>query len=116
MLKVNKVALNRDDDRRIAKKDGISTLTHGRRSLSWRRSTCGVLQTMGPHWWSLAGFAPLGGQRSAESYPWRNIAYLIPSIEKCLTVNIIKTMLQLKPDLDLFADRHLIITQRESEI
>ena len=25
---VNKVALNRDDDKRIANKDGISTLTH----------------------------------------------------------------------------------------
>ena len=34
-IEVNKVALNRDDDKRIAKKDGISTLAHGQKSLSW---------------------------------------------------------------------------------
>ena len=32
---VNKVVLNRDDDKRISKKDGISTLARGHRSLSW---------------------------------------------------------------------------------
>ena len=35
MLEVNKVALNRDDDKRISRKDGISTLAHGHKSLSW---------------------------------------------------------------------------------
>ena len=35
MLQVNKVALNRDDDKRISKKDGISTLARGHKSLSW---------------------------------------------------------------------------------
>ena len=34
-LEVNKVTLNRDDDKRISKKDGISTLARGHRSLSW---------------------------------------------------------------------------------
>ena len=34
-IEVNKVALNRDDDKRIAKKDGISTLARGHKSLSW---------------------------------------------------------------------------------
>ena len=34
-IEVNKVALNRDDDKRISKKDGISTLAHGHESLSW---------------------------------------------------------------------------------
>ena len=34
-IEVNKVALNRDDDKRIFKKDGISTLAHGHKSLSW---------------------------------------------------------------------------------
>ena len=34
-LKVNKVALNRDDDKRFSKKVGISTLVHGHKSLSW---------------------------------------------------------------------------------
>ena len=33
---VNKVVLNRDDDKRIAKKDGISTLACGHKSLCWR--------------------------------------------------------------------------------
>ena len=33
--KVNKVALNRDDNKRISKRDGISTLSHGHKSLSW---------------------------------------------------------------------------------
>ena len=31
-VEVNKVALNRDDDKRIVKKDGISTLAHGHSS------------------------------------------------------------------------------------
>ena len=34
-LEVNRVALNRDDDKRISKRDGISTLAHGHKSLSW---------------------------------------------------------------------------------
>ena len=34
-IEVNKVALNRDDDKRIAKKDGISTLARGHKSLFW---------------------------------------------------------------------------------
>ena len=34
-IEVNKIALNRDDDKRIAKKDGISTLACGHKSLSW---------------------------------------------------------------------------------
>ena len=34
-LKVNKVALNRDDDKRISKKDRISILARGHKSLSW---------------------------------------------------------------------------------
>ena len=34
-IEVSKVALNRDDDKRIAKKDGISTLARGHKSLSW---------------------------------------------------------------------------------
>ena len=34
-LEVNKVALNKNDDKRIAKKDGISTLARGRKDLSW---------------------------------------------------------------------------------
>ena len=34
-LEVNKVALNRDDDKRISKKDGISTFARGHKSLSW---------------------------------------------------------------------------------
>ena len=32
---VNKVALNRNDDKRIAKKDGVSTLVRGHKSLCW---------------------------------------------------------------------------------
>ena len=32
---VNMVALNRDDDKQIAKKDGIFTLVHGHRSICW---------------------------------------------------------------------------------
>ena len=35
MVEVNKVALNRDDDRRIAKRDGIATLARGHKSLCW---------------------------------------------------------------------------------
>ena len=34
-IEVNKVALNRDDDKWISKRDGISTLAHGHKSLSW---------------------------------------------------------------------------------
>ena len=34
-IEVNKVALNRDDDKRISKKDRISTLAKGHRSLYW---------------------------------------------------------------------------------
>ena len=34
-IKVNKIALNRNDDKRIAKKDGISTSAHRHKSLSW---------------------------------------------------------------------------------
>ena len=34
-IEVNKVTLNRDDDKRISKKDGISTLSCGHKSLSW---------------------------------------------------------------------------------
>ena len=32
---VNKVALNRDDDKRISRKDGISTFARGHKDLSW---------------------------------------------------------------------------------
>ena len=32
---VNKVTLNRNDDKRIARKDRISTLARGHKSLSW---------------------------------------------------------------------------------
>ena len=35
MIEVNKVALNRNDDKRIAKKDGISTLAWGHKSQCW---------------------------------------------------------------------------------
>ena len=34
-IEVNMVALNRDDDKRISKRDGISTLASGHKSLSW---------------------------------------------------------------------------------
>ena len=34
-IEVNKVTLNRDDDKRISNKDGISTLARGHRALSW---------------------------------------------------------------------------------
>ena len=34
-IEVNKVALNRDNDKRISKKDRILTFTHGHKSLSW---------------------------------------------------------------------------------
>ena len=37
-LEVNKVALNKDDDKRIAKKDGISTLARGHAALGPRGS------------------------------------------------------------------------------
>ena len=34
-IEVNKVALNRDDDKRISRKDGISTFARGHKDLSW---------------------------------------------------------------------------------
>ena len=34
-IEVNKVALNRDDDQRISRKDGISTFVRGQKDLSW---------------------------------------------------------------------------------
>ena len=34
-IEVNKVALNRNDDKWISRKDKISTLAHGHKSLSW---------------------------------------------------------------------------------
>ena len=34
-IEVNKVALNRDDDKRISRKDGISTFARGHKELSW---------------------------------------------------------------------------------
>ena len=34
-IEVNKVALNRDDDKRISRKDGISTFARGHKYLSW---------------------------------------------------------------------------------
>ena len=34
-IKVNKVPLNRDDDKRISRKDGISTFARGHKDLSW---------------------------------------------------------------------------------
>ena len=34
-VEVNKVALNRDDDKRIVKKDGVSTLARGHNLLFW---------------------------------------------------------------------------------
>ena len=34
-IEVNKVALNRDDDKRTPRKDGISTFARGQKDLSW---------------------------------------------------------------------------------
>ena len=34
-IEVNKVALNRDDDKRISRKEGISTFVRGHKDLSW---------------------------------------------------------------------------------
>ena len=34
-IEVNRVALNRDDDKRISRKDGISTFARGHKDLSW---------------------------------------------------------------------------------
>ena len=34
-IEVNKVALNRDDDKKISRKDGISTFVRGHKDLSW---------------------------------------------------------------------------------
>ena len=39
MVEVNKIALNRDDDKQITKKDGISTLACGHNSLCWNSFT-----------------------------------------------------------------------------
>ena len=44
-IKVNKVALNRDDDKRIFRKDGISTFTRGHKDLSWS-PLLGVLSSL----------------------------------------------------------------------
>ena len=41
-IEVNKVALNRDDDKRISRKDGISTFARSHKDLSWSPSL-GVL-------------------------------------------------------------------------
>ena len=41
-IEANKVALNRDDDKRIIKKDWISTFVRGHKDLSW--------SPMGPPW------------------------------------------------------------------
>ena len=46
MIEVNKVTLNRDDDKRISKRDVLSTLAHGHKSLSWSPLLGEVL---GPH-------------------------------------------------------------------
>ena len=35
MIEINKVALNKDDDKWISKRDGLSTLARGHKSLSW---------------------------------------------------------------------------------
>ena len=35
IIEVNKVALNRDDDKRISRKDGISMFARGHKDLSW---------------------------------------------------------------------------------
>ena len=34
-IEINKVALNRDDDKRISRKNGISTFARGHKDLSW---------------------------------------------------------------------------------
>ena len=34
-IEVNKAALNRDDDKRISRKDGISMFARGHKDLSW---------------------------------------------------------------------------------
>ena len=34
-IEVNKVALNQDDDKKISRKDGISTFARGHKDLSW---------------------------------------------------------------------------------
>ena len=44
-IEVNKVALNRDDDKRISRKDGISTFARGHKDLSWS-PLLGVLSRM----------------------------------------------------------------------
>ena len=41
-VQVNKVALKRNDDKRIAKKDGVSTLARGHKSLCWNSLLGGV--------------------------------------------------------------------------
>ena len=45
-IEVKKIALNRDDDKWIAKRDGISTLARGHNSLSWSPI---LGQVLGPH-------------------------------------------------------------------
>ena len=39
-IEVNKVTLNRDDDKRISRKDGISTFARGHKDLSWSPLLC----------------------------------------------------------------------------
>ena len=39
-IEVNKVALNREDDKRISRKDGISTFVRGHKDLSWSPLLC----------------------------------------------------------------------------
>ena len=34
-IEVNKVTLSRDDDKKISRKDGISTFARGHKDLSW---------------------------------------------------------------------------------
>ena len=48
-IEVNKVALNRDDDKRIFEKDGISTFARGHKDLSWRAITYLGLYIKMPH-------------------------------------------------------------------
>ena len=54
-IEVNKVALNRDDDKRISKRDGISTLACRHKSLCWNPT--------GPLWTSERGASTSGGPK-----------------------------------------------------
>ena len=45
-VEVNKVALNRDDDERIVKKNGISTLANGHNSLMLELLTRGYINKL----------------------------------------------------------------------